>query len=246
MTPELLPLADTHILAIDDDPGVLQLIADYLGDHEIRVTTMLDGSQVLDFLERNPLDLMIVDLKLPGEDGLQLTCRVRDTSNVPIIILTGRTDEADRVMGLELGADYYLTKPFSPRELLARVRALLRRTRAYDPVRTGLARARAFRFSGWELNVRVRRLVSPRGEAIELTKCEFNLLVAFLTAPQQVLSREQLIEMSRLHNDEIYDRAIDVQIGRLRKKLDPPSNEKLIKTKRGFGYVFMPTPELIC
>jgi DNA-binding response OmpR family regulator len=245
MKPEPQPFSDTHILAIDDDPGVLQLITDYLGDNEIRVTTMPNGSEVSNFLERTLIDLIIVDIKLPGEDGLQITRRVRGTSNVPIIMLTGRTDEADRVMGLELGADDYLTKPFSPRELLARVRALLRRARALDPVGTGLARARAFRFSGWELNVRIRRLTSPLGKDIELTKTEFNLLVAFLMAPQRVLSREQLIEMSRLHNDEIYDRAIDVQVGRLRKKLDPSSTEKMIKTERGSGYVFVPTPEMI-
>jgi DNA-binding response OmpR family regulator len=159
-------------------------------------------------------------------------------------MLTGRRDEADRVMGLELGADDYLTKPFSPRELLARIRALLRRVRAQETVADGLARIRAFRFAGWELNVRLRRLTSPRGENVAITNSEFNLLVAFLAAPQRVLSREQLLESSRLHNDEVYDRSIDVQVGRLRKKIKADDGE-LIRTERGAGYVFAASVEIV-
>jgi len=243
---EAPPDSEIHILAIDDDAAIRQLIIDYLGDNDIRVTALADGHGIADVMDRTSIDLLLVDIKLPGEDGLQITRRVREVSNVPIIMLTGRSDEADRVIGLELGADDYLTKPFSPRELLARVRALLRRTRALDPVGSGLSRARAFRFSGWELNVRLRRLHDPDGNEVEITKTEFNLLVAFLMAPQHVLSREQLIEMSRLHTDEVYDRAIDVQIGRIRKKLSRPgSDEQMIRTERGFGYIFLPLPELI-
>ena len=242
---DALPPSDIHVLAIDDDPGVRQLISDYLGEHDIQVTMLPDGKSVQEALERSVFDLVIVDIKMPGENGLRVTQRIREDSNIPIIMLTGLADEADRVMGLELGADDYLTKPFSPRELLARVRALLRRSRALDPVGTGLARVRAFRFLGWELNVRLRRLLCPEGTPVDLTKSEFNLLVAFLAAPQRVLSREQLIEMSRLHNDEIYDRAIDVQVGRLRKKLDAGSMHRLIKTERGAGYVFQAAPEII-
>lgn len=234
-----------HILAIDDDPMVRQLIIDYLEDNDIRVTALADGREVEDVMARETIDLLIVDVRLPGEDGMQITRRLREDSDLPIIMLTGRTEEADRVMGLELGADDYLTKPFSPRELLARVRALLRRSRAQESVTDNLNRIRAYRFSGWELNVRLRRLTSPDGVAVALTNTEFNLLAAFLAAPQRVLSREQLLELSRLHNDEVYDRAIDVQVGRLRRKLTLDSSGSFIRTERGAGYVFTAHAETV-
>jgi len=228
-----------HVLALDDDPSVRQMIADYLGDNEVRVTTLASGQQIAEVMTRETIDLLLLDLRLPGEDGMQIARKLREESDVPIIMLTGRKDEADRVMGLELGADDYLTKPFSPRELLARIRALLRRSRAHETVADGLARIRAYRFAGWELNVRLRRLSSPAGATVALTNSEFNLLAAFLAAPQRVLSREQLLGLSRLHNDEVYDRAIDVQIGRLRKKLESGgAREQLIRTERGAGYIF--------
>lgn len=234
------PTSETaHVLAIDDDPMIRQLICDYLGDYDYKVTAVADSREMLDVMAKETVDLLIVDLKLPGEDGMQITRKLRDESDLPIIMLTGRKDEADRVMGLELGADDYLTKPFSPRELLARIRALLRRTRAQETVADSLSRIRAYRFSGWELNVRLRRLVDPEGQDVALTNTEFNLLTAFLAAPQRVLSREKLLELSRLHNDEVYDRAIDVQVGRLRKKIQGlRSKERFIRTERGSGYVF--------
>ena len=161
-------------------------------------------------------------------------------------MLTGRKDEADRVMGLELGADDYLTKPFSPRELLARIRALLRRARAQQTVADGLQKIRAYRFAGWELNVRLRRLTSPTAKPIALTNSEFNLLAAFLAAPQRVLSRDQLLGLSRLHNDEVYDRSIDVQVGRLRKKIEPTTTRpELIRTERGAGYMLTAAVEIV-
>ena len=177
---------------------------------------------------------------------MQIARRLREDSQIPIIMLTGRKDEADRVMGLELGADDYLTKPFSPRELLARIRALLRRARAQQTVADGLQKIRAYRFAGFELNVRLRRLKGPSGESISLTNAEFNLLAAFLAAPQRVLSRDQLLGLSRLHNDEVYDRSIDVQVGRLRKKIQPgEGNAELIRTERGAGYVLTTTVEIV-
>jgi DNA-binding response OmpR family regulator len=197
-------------------------------------------------MARHTIDLIVLDLKLPGEDGMHIARELRADSNVPIIMLTGRKDEADRVMGLELGADDYLTKPFSPRELLARIRALLRRSRAQESIADGLARIRAYRFAGWELNVRLRRLRSPQGQIVATTNSEFNLLVAFLAAPQRVLSREQLLELSRLHNDEVYDRSVDVQVGRLRKKIEPKGTRaQLIRTERGAGYVFTAAVETV-
>jgi DNA-binding response OmpR family regulator len=235
-----------HVLAIDDDPSVRQMIADYLGDNDIRVTAIGSGRGIVDVMARQTIDLIVLDLKLPGEDGMHIARELRAESNVPIIMLTGRKDEADRVMGLELGADDYLTKPFSPRELLARIRALLRRSRAQESIADGLARIRAYRFAGWELNVRLRRLRSPQGEIVATTNSEFNLLVAFLAAPQRVLSREQLLELSRLHNDEVYDRSVDVQVGRLRKKLEPKGTPtQLIRTERGAGYVFTAAVETV-
>ncbi len=211
--------APVHVVAVDDDPSIRQLIADYLGDNDIRVTALPSGREIASVMARETIDLLILDLKLPGEDGMQIARALRSESDIPIIMLTGRKDEADRVMGLELGADDYLTKPFSPRELLARIRALLRRSRSHETVADGLARIRAYRFAGWELTTGLRRLTSPQGQTVPLTNSEFNLLVAFLASPQRVLSRQQLLDLSRLHNDEVYDRSIDVQIGRLRKKI---------------------------
>jgi two-component system, OmpR family, response regulator len=235
-----------HVLAVDDDPLIRQMITDYLGDNDIRVTTLPSGQGVEGAIERDNVDLLILDLKLPGEDGMLIARRLRERWDLPIIMLTGRKEEADRVMGLELGADDYLTKPFSPRELLARIRALLRRSRARETVAEGLARIRAYRFAGWELSIRLRRLTSPHGDAIAMTNSEFNLLVAFLASPERVLSREQLLDHSRLHNDEVYDRSIDVQVGRLRRKLEPEgSDTQLIRTERGAGYVFAAAVETV-
>lgn len=235
-----------HVLAVDDDPSMRQMIADYLGDNDIRVTAHENGSGIEEAVACQLVDLLLLDLKLPGEDGMRIAQSVRAKSDIPIIILTGRRDEADRVMGLELGADDYLVKPFSPRELLARIRALLRRSRMHETVADGLARIRAYRFAGWELSVRLRRLNSPRGEPVALTNNEFNLLVAFLAAPRRVLSREQLLALSRLHDDEVYDRSIDVQVGRLRRKIGGDGDGvPLIRTERGAGYVFTAPVEIV-
>ena len=229
-----------HVLAVEDDPSARQLITDYLGYNEIRVTAVESGKQVREVMAREEIDLLVLDLRLPDEDGMEIARRLRaDVPSLPIIMLTARRDEADRVMGLELGADDYLTKPFSPRELLARIRALLRRSRLQQTVAEGLQKMRAYHFAGWELNVRLRRLTSPQGETVPLTNAEFNLLVAFLAAPQRVLSRDQLIGSSRLHNDEVYDRTVDSQITRLRKKIEPRGwRAGLIRTERGAGYMF--------
>jgi len=154
-----------HILALDDDPAIRALIADYLAQNELRVTTVASGKEFMEVLARETVDLVVLDLRLPGEDGLQIARKLREESLIPILILTGRIDEADRVMGLELGADDYLTKPFSPRELLARIRALLRRARAQATVADEIAKVRAYRFGGWELSVGLRKLKSAQGAA---------------------------------------------------------------------------------
>jgi DNA-binding response OmpR family regulator len=233
--PPLLP----HVLVVDDDPAVRDLLAAYLGENDLRVTAVNSGRALDEVLAREIVDCLVLDLRLPGEDGLSIARRLREGSLLPILMLTGRADEADRVMGLELGADDYLTKPFSPRELLARLRALLRRAAAQATVAQAVARVRAYRFGGWELNVGLRKLRSAEGLQVELTNGEFSLLTAFLCSPQRILSRDQLLELSRLHNTEVYDRSIDVQILRLRRKIEPdPSRPCFIRTERGAGYVF--------
>ena len=169
---------------------------------------------------------------------MSLARTVRDESAIPIIMLTGRSEEADRVMGLELGADDYLTKPFSPRELLARIRTILRRRRA--EVRQGRPDGiRAYRFDGWELNLNTRRLTATDGRVAPLSNGEFSLLVVLLGAPQRILTRDQLLDLSRLHNDEVFNRSIDVQILRLRRKIEKdPAQPRYIRTERGAGYLF--------
>lgn len=227
------------VLVLDDDAAIRQLLTDYLGENELRVHAVATGTALDAALAQDPADLLILDLKLPGEDGLAIARRLREASSIPILMLTGRAEEADRVMGLELGADDYLTKPFSPRELLARIRALLRRAQLHASVADALARVRAYRFGPWELNVGLRRLKASDGRQVELTNGEFSLLAAFLSAPQRILSRDQLLELSRLHNAEVYDRSIDVQILRLRRKLEAdPTRPVYIKTERGSGYFF--------
>ncbi len=236
MSSEIAP----HVLVIDDDPAMRDLIADYLGENELRVTRAASGAEMTQALSHGAIDVLVLDLRLAGEDGMDLARQVRAESAIPIIMVTGRKDEADRVMGLELGADDYITKPFSPRELLARVRAVLRRsTMLQDLLPARDEKRRAYRFAGWELNLRTRRLTSPDGERIELTNGEFSLLQAFCAAPRRVLSRDQLLELSRLNRAEVYDRSIDVQILRLRRKIETnPSRPEYIKTERGAGYMF--------
>jgi DNA-binding response OmpR family regulator len=228
-----------HVLVVDDDPSVRQMIADYLGDNDIAVTTLASGREIDEVMKRETIDLLVLDLRMPGENGMQIASNLRANSQLPIIMLTGVKDEADRVMGLELGADDYVTKPFSPRELLARIHALLRRSRAQQTVADGLQKVRVYRFAGFELNTRLRRLAAPGGGNVPLTNGEFNLLAAFLASPQRVLSRDQLLSLSRLHDAEVYDRSIDVQVGRLRKKIQAEAGSvELIRTERGAGYVF--------
>jgi two-component system, OmpR family, response regulator len=228
-----------HILVVDDDPALRDLLLEYLADNDLRVTAVANGTEMLQVFDREAIDLTVLDLRLPGEDGLQLARQLRERASVPIVLLTGRAEEADRVMGLELGADDYVTKPFSPRELLARIRAVLRRYQRPTDLPARDEQRRAFRFAGWELNLRTRKLTAPDNTRLDLSNGEFSLLTAFCGAPQRVLSRDQLLGLSRLHNAEVYDRTIDVQILRLRRKLEKdPSHPELIVTERGAGYMF--------
>jgi two-component system, OmpR family, response regulator len=229
-----LPLA--HVVVVDDEPAVRQLVDDYLAQNDFRVSAVAGGAELMSVLRSQVVDLVLLDLRLRGEDGMQLLRQLRAESHIPIIILTGRAEEADRVMGLELGADDYLTKPFSPRELLARIRTVLRRTHAGHEAH-GAPVCRAYRIPGWELNLRTRRLTTPGGAQVALSNGEFNLLAALLATANRVVTRDQLIEMSRRYDNEVYDRAIDVQILRLRRKIEnDPSDPQIIITERGVGY----------
>lgn len=232
--------SSTHILAIDDDEAMRRLVADYLRANDLKVTAVETGTEMEQALGEHAIDLVVLDLRLAREDGMQLARKLRAQSAVPIIIVTGKLDEADRVMGLELGADDYVLKPFSPRELLARIRAVLRRYRTAGEVLPRRDdKRRAYRFAGWELNVMSRRLTSPEGNRVELTNGQFNLLLAFCAAPQRVLSREQLLDLCRLDGAEVFDRSVDGQILRLRRKIEAdPVRPQYIKTERGTGYVF--------
>ncbi len=234
---------EAHILVVDDDPAIRELIREYLSEHDFKVSMAETGAEMDKVLGSvDMVDLVILDLKLPDEDGLSIARRIRESLDLPIIILTGRKEEADRIMGLELGADDYVTKPFSQRELMARIKAVLRRTEGKRAKRRGET-VRAYKFSGWELNTGTRKLRSPEGRNVELTNSEYSLLVAFLKAPQRILTRDQLLESSRLH-DDIYDRSIDVQILRLRRKIEEtPNQPSLIRTERGAGYYLNSTVE---
>jgi two-component system, OmpR family, response regulator len=227
------------VLLVEDDPALQRMILNYFAENNIRTLVANDRQGMVGQLDDTGVNLVILDLRLGSEDGLDLLREIRLNSDVPVIIITGhRRDDIDRVVGLELGADDYLTKPFNLRELLARVRAILRR---FDVGRTAPAREPErgrFRFSGWQLDRRIRQLTDPDGAPVALTKGEYAMLLAFLEAPQRPLSREHLLQATRVHED-VFDRSIDVQILRLRRKLErDPSAPSVIRTERGVGYVF--------
>jgi two-component system OmpR family response regulator len=228
-----------HILVVDDDPATRRMVTNYFEEHDVSASSAAGRQDLTRHLAEREPSLIILDLRLGREDGLDLLREIRSNSDVPVIITTGhRLEEIDRVVGLELGADDYVTKPFGLRELLARVRAVLRRhelgglARAREPQRGG------YKFDGWQVERDHRRLISPSGVAVTLTKGEYALLVAFLDAPQRPLTREQLLQATRVHED-IFDRSIDVQVLRLRRKLEThASAPRIIRTERGIGYLF--------
>jgi DNA-binding response OmpR family regulator len=233
-----------HILIVDDDDDVRQMIAEYLVEFDLRVSSGADSRAMFDALNRTVVDLIVLDLRLKQEDGMTLTRELRARSSIPIIIVSGRRDDADRIMGLELGADDYLTKPFQLRELLARIRTVLRRTQCQF-VHAASGTPRAYRFSQWELDLRTRRLHAG-ANIVELTHSEYGLLMAFLSAPQRILSRAQLLRLMPCAESGVFDRSIDVQILRLRRKIEVnPSYPKLIKTERGHGYSLMAKVEAV-
>lgn len=224
-----------HILIVDDDVEIRALLREYLGRNGMRAEAVADGRAMHAALTANRYDLVILDLMLPGEDGLSLCRALRARSAIPVIMLTARGDEMDRIIGLEMGADDYLPKPFSPRELLARIKTVLRRTRAL-PHQTH--EARRFIFAGWSLDLTARQLTAQDGVVVPLSSGEMRLLQVFLEHPNRVLTRDQLLDLTRGREAGPLDRAIDVQVGRLRRRLrDTAQEPQLIKTVRGEGYV---------
>lgn len=233
-----------HILVVEDDREIGMLVAKYLRANECRVTAAKDGREMDRALAEARIDLIVLDLNLPGEDGLSICRRLRaHGSAVPIVMLTAKGEEIDRILGLEMGADDYLPKPFNPRELLARIRAILRR-RVLGPTASDGARANAFGFAGWQLNVSLRELFSPEGAKVAVTGAEFDLLHAFCQRPGRVLSRDQLLDLTQGRFGGPYERSIDVLVSRLRGKIErDPKDPEMIKTVRSGGYLFTPAVE---
>ncbi len=226
------------ILVVDDDPDVRDIVERCLKDAGYKVWSSADGSDVFNTVVEQGIDLAIVDLVLPGaDDGLTLIRKLKEHSSIGVIILSGRGETTEKIIGLEVGADDYVAKPFEPRELLARVRSVLRRLgqdKAETPVETT-----AFTFDDWRLDITARTLISPKGESIELSSGEFNLLKAFVEHPNRVLSRDQLLDFTHANDTPAFDRSVDVRVGRVRKKIEvDPQNPQFIKTIRNGGYMF--------
>lgn len=226
-----------RILIVDDDPEIRRLLADYLAKNGFDAYTARDGREMRQALERHAIDFVVLDLNLPDADGLALCRKLRVDSDVPVLMLTARGEETDRIVGIEMGADDYLVKPFSPRELLARIKSILRRTRTV-PRNLRPETHRCLVFSGWTLDTATRALKAPDGVVIPLSGGEYRLLRILLEHPNRVLHRDQLTELIHGREAEPYDRAVDVQISRLRRRLrDERAEPQLIRTVRGEGYV---------
>ncbi|MGE0459314.1 MAG: response regulator [Bauldia sp.] len=227
-----------HVLVVDDSSDIREPLARFLTKKGLRVTTAGGGMEMRRAMKAGAFDLVVLDIMMPGEDGLSLCRHLRETTETPVILLTAMVEETDRVIGLEIGADDYVTKPFSPRELLARIKAVLRRARSPAAQTRDAAPARRFRFDRWELDGIRRELVGPDKVAVPLSTAEFRLLTVFLQRPQMVLSREQLLDLTAGRSLEPFERSIDNQVSRLRKKIEPdPKSPTIIKTVWGGGYV---------
>jgi DNA-binding response OmpR family regulator len=236
----------THILVVDDEPEVAEVLRRYLSTQGYRVSIADGGVAMRRIMAEAHVDLVLLDLGLPGEDGLALMRAQREQSSIPIIVVTGRGDPVDRIVGLEVGADDYVTKPFDLRELAARVRSVLRRTRGIAEPPAPVPPPDRIRFAGWTLHLGARRLDSPRGAPVDLTTGEFDLLVVLAKSPGRVLSRDELLEATRNREAGPFDRTIDVQVGRLRRKIEAdPQKPEIIKSVRGAGYLFTPKVERV-
>lgn len=230
-----------HILIVDDEQEIRELLSRFLETHNCRTSMAANGKEMAKVLSQASIDLVVLDLMMPGEDGLILCRKLRSHSNLPVIMLTAMTEETDRIIGLEMGADDYLTKPFSPRELLARIKAVLRRAHSLPdtPGPRRESEQQQVRFDRWLLDLHKRELIDEEGITLSLSTAEFDLLLAFIEHPQRVLSRDQLLDLARGRNAQLFDRSIDTLVSRLRRKLEKnPKSPELIKTIWGGGYSF--------
>ena len=234
-----MDMKKSHILIVDDDSEIRDLLAEYLAKYQFRVSTAKNGDEMKKVLAQGQIDLILLDVMLPGTSGINLCKEVRRESDIPIIMLTANDDETDRIVGLEVGADDYQTKPYNPRELLARINAVLRRYHKSIVTRTDKGeKILIYNFGGWKLDTATRQVTSPDNEQVNLSSGEYDLLLIFLERPQRVLSRNQLLNLTHNRDAEPFDRSIDVQISRLRQKLEEDhKNPTMIKTIRGGGYM---------
>jgi DNA-binding response OmpR family regulator len=233
-----------HVLVVDDEPAIRDLIRNYLTRHGMRVSIAADGTEMRRVMAENRVDLVLLDLGLPGEDGLSLTRHLRAQSNVGVIIVTGSGESVDRIVSLELGADDFVSKPFDLRELLARIRSVLRRTAAASPERPASTPPPGMHFAGWRLETQSRRLFAADGMEVPLTTGEYDLLKVLAENPNKVLSRDRLLQETRNRDAAPFDRAIDMQIARLRRKIEVDADHPvLIRSVRGAGYIFTPLVE---
>jgi len=226
---------EPHILVVDDDAGLRQHIRAYLAEHSLKVEVAQNAAEMEHILAAKPIEVVVLDVMMPGEDGLSICRRLAARNGPPVIMLSAMGDEVDRIVGLELGADDYLSKPCNPRELLARIRAVIRRR---EEGGGRLSADLGYSFAGFQLDMSRRQLKAPNGVLVLLTAGEFALLLAFLSHPNRVLSRDELLERARGGEADVFDRAIDVQISRLRRKLHACTEQELILTYRGSGYMF--------
>ena len=234
-----------NILVVEDDRETRALIAKYLRGNACNVTTATDGREMTRALAEHRVDLVILDVMLPGEDGLSLCRKLRAESQIPIIMLTARGEDVDRILGLEMGADDYLAKPFNPRELLARINAVLRR-HSMALTASSTEGASALHFLGWRIDFRLRELRSPDGARVAMTSAEFDLLRVFCERPGRVLSRDSLLDLTQGRNAGSFERSIDVLVSRIRRKIEPnPDEASVIKTVRSGGYLFTPGVEAV-
>lgn len=237
-----------HILIVDDDREIRELVGNYLKKNGLRTTVVADGRQMRSFLESTPVDLIVLDIMMPGDDGL-LLCRELRTGKhktTPVLMLTARSDETDRIIGLEMGADDYLVKPFAARELLARINAVLRRTRMLPPNLIVTEAGRLLAFGKWKLDTTARHLLDAQGTVVTLSGAEYRLLRTFLDHPQRVLSRDQLLNLTQGRDADLFDRSVDLLVSRLRQRLaDDARDPAYIKTVRNEGYVFTYAVEIL-
>jgi two-component system OmpR family response regulator len=230
-----------HVLVVDDDREIREMVAQYLQKNGLRTTVVADGREMRTVLDTTPVDLIVLDIMMPGDDGLVLCRNLRASKHraIPVLMLTARDDETDRIIGLEMGADDYVIKPFSPRELLARIKAVIRRTRMLPPNLQVTEASRVLSFGQWRLDTTARHLLDTEGTVVALSGAEFRLLRVFLDHSQRVLTRDQLLNLTQGRDAELFDRSIDLLVSRLRQRLlDGPREQNYIKTVRSEGYVF--------